>query len=127
MHVKLDGTVIPHALRRTAIGCLIQAGVDINEVSNFCCITIEGLQRTHWHHHPDFRAGVRKVRMATERRSPSSPKQKSRQQMEDSGMRKCAHICAIYSPHVRRWAREALIYMVGVAGFEPATPLSRTM
>lgn len=73
-HVKLDSTVIPHALRHTAITWLMQAGVDINEVSSFCGITIEELQRTYWHHHPDFQEGVRKVRMGNRKSSPEQAK-----------------------------------------------------
>lgn len=68
----LDDSVIPHALRHTAITWLMQSGIDINEVSSFCGVSVEELERTYWHHHPDFQQGVRTVRMG-QRKQKAEP------------------------------------------------------
>lgn len=48
----------PHVLRHTAITWAMQAGAPLPEVSGYFGITLEELQRTYWHHHPDFQSGV---------------------------------------------------------------------
>ncbi|ALN73572.1 site-specific integrase [Aureimonas sp. AU20] len=60
----LGEDVIPHALRHTAITWLMQAGVNINEVSGFTGVTTEELQRTYWHHSPDFHSSIATARMS---------------------------------------------------------------
>lgn len=60
----LDDGVIPHALRHTAITWLMRAGLPIIEVSGFAGVTIEELERTYLHHHPDYQTGVVNIRMA---------------------------------------------------------------
>ncbi|WP_336747781.1 site-specific integrase [Aureimonas altamirensis] len=55
---KLDDEVIPHALRHTAITWLMQAGTPVNEVSGFAGVTVEELERTYSHHHPDYQSTV---------------------------------------------------------------------
>jgi hypothetical protein len=39
----------------------MQAGAPLPEVSGYFGITLEELQRTYWHHHPDFQSGVVEV------------------------------------------------------------------
>ena len=50
----LDAKVIPHVLRHTAATWLMQAGVDIWEAAGMLGMTVETLQNTYGHHHPDF-------------------------------------------------------------------------
>jgi integrase len=50
--------VTPHVLRHTAITWAMQRGTSIEEASAFFGVTTEELQRTYWHHHPDFGAGA---------------------------------------------------------------------
>lgn len=57
----------PHALRHTAVTWLMQSGIDINDVSSFCGVTVEELQRTYWHHHHAFQESVATVRMGRKR------------------------------------------------------------
>lgn len=59
----LGTDVVPHTLRHTAITWLMQEGVDIAEVSGFAGVSVEELQRTYWHHHPDFQENVAASRM----------------------------------------------------------------
>lgn len=60
----LSDDVIPHALRHTCITWLMQSGEDINEVSSFTGVSVEELQRTYWHHSPEFQEGVATAKMA---------------------------------------------------------------
>jgi integrase len=60
---KLRASVVPHTLRHTAITGLMQAGVPIEEVSGFAGVSTEALQRTYWHHSPEFQDGVGATRM----------------------------------------------------------------
>lgn len=53
----LDG-ITPHVLRHTAITWAMQNGARIEDASVFFAITVEELQRTYWHHHPDAQASV---------------------------------------------------------------------
>lgn len=65
----LDEDVIPHALRHTAITWLMQAGVQINEVSGFAGVTVRELERTYLHHHPDYQTGVVSARLGGARKN----------------------------------------------------------
>ncbi|MEO1025515.1 MAG: tyrosine-type recombinase/integrase, partial [Pseudomonadota bacterium] len=50
-----DGSdVTPHTLRHTAITWAMQNGARIADVSSFFSVSVETLERTYWHHHPDF-------------------------------------------------------------------------
>ena len=55
---KLDETVVAHSLRHTAITWAAQAGADPWEMCGFFGITMEELQRTYLHHHPDYQSSV---------------------------------------------------------------------
>lgn len=46
--------VIPHLLRHTAATWLMQAGVDLWQAAGFLGMTVEQLEETYGHHHPDF-------------------------------------------------------------------------
>jgi integrase len=50
----LDETVTPHVLRHTRATWLMQAGVDIWEAAGSLGMTVETLQNTYGHQHPDF-------------------------------------------------------------------------
>lgn len=54
----LDGNVVPHTLRHTAITWAMQNGARIEDASQFFAITFEELQRTYFHHHPDSQGSV---------------------------------------------------------------------
>ncbi|WP_061931827.1 hypothetical protein [Aureimonas sp. AU22] len=60
---ELRASVVPHTLRHTAITCLMQAGIPIEEVWGFATVSMEALQRTYWHHSPKFQEGVSATRM----------------------------------------------------------------
>jgi integrase len=51
---KLDGKVTPHTLRHTAATWLMQRGVDIWQAAGFLGMSVETLERTYGHHHPDY-------------------------------------------------------------------------
>ena len=53
----LEG-VTPHVLRHTAITWAMQRGARIEDASVFFAISMEELQRTYWHHHPDAQGSV---------------------------------------------------------------------
>lgn len=44
----------PHTLRHTAITWAMQRGARLADVAGFFGVSIEVLERTYWHHHPDF-------------------------------------------------------------------------
>ncbi|MFE1601576.1 tyrosine-type recombinase/integrase [Methylobacterium sp. ID0610] len=50
----LEDGIVPHVLRHTAATWLMQAGVDPWEAAGMLGMTIETLQGTYGHHHPDF-------------------------------------------------------------------------
>lgn len=54
----LDGDVVAHSLRHTAITWAAQEGADPWQMCGFFGITMEELQRTYLHHHPDFQSSV---------------------------------------------------------------------
>jgi hypothetical protein len=45
--------VTPHTLRHTAATWLMQGGADIWQSAKFLGMTVEQLERTYGHHHPD--------------------------------------------------------------------------
>lgn len=49
----LDRSVTPHTLRHTAATWLMQRSVDVWEAAGFLGMSVETLQRTYGHHHPD--------------------------------------------------------------------------
>jgi len=51
----LEG-VTPHTLRHTAATWLMQRGTDLWEAAGFLGMTVETLEKTYGHHHPDFQA-----------------------------------------------------------------------
>jgi integrase len=50
--------VTPHTLRHTTATWLMQARVDKWEASGFLAMTMETLERTYGHHHPDYQRGA---------------------------------------------------------------------
>jgi integrase len=50
----LGPEVTPHTLRHTAATWLMQAGVDLWQAAGFLGMTVEQLERTYGHHHPDY-------------------------------------------------------------------------
>lgn len=53
----LEG-VTPHTLRHTAATWMMQAGVDLWQAAGFLGMTVETLERTYGHHHPDYQSGA---------------------------------------------------------------------
>ena len=51
-----EGNVTPHTLRHTAATWLMQAGVNPWVAAGYLGMTLETLERTYGHHHPDFLA-----------------------------------------------------------------------
>jgi len=54
LRLLLGPEVTPHTLRRTAATWLMQAGVDLWQAAGFLGMTVEQLERTYGHHHPDY-------------------------------------------------------------------------
>jgi integrase len=50
----LGDDVVRHSLRHTAATWLMQAGVDMWEAAGWLGMTVEQLEATYGHHHPDF-------------------------------------------------------------------------
>ena len=57
---SLPEWVIPHLLRHSSITWAMQAGKDINRVAEFYSITVKELERTYWHHSPDYQKAMRR-------------------------------------------------------------------
>lgn len=55
---QLPGRVTPHTLRHTAATWLMQAGVPMWEAAGFLGMSVEVLERTYGHHHPDHLKGA---------------------------------------------------------------------
>jgi integrase len=55
---SLPGKVTPHTLRHTAATWLMQRGVPIWEAAGFLGMSMEVLQDTYGHHHPDYLQGA---------------------------------------------------------------------
>ena len=51
--------VTPHTLRHTAATWLMQGGADLWEAAGFLGMSVEQLERTYGHHHPDHLRGAR--------------------------------------------------------------------
>lgn len=54
---KIDlsaGPVTPHTLRHTAATWLMQRGVNLWTAAGYLGMTVEVLERTYGHHHPDY-------------------------------------------------------------------------
>lgn len=65
----LDSSVTPHILRHTCATWMMQNGVDLWEAASFLGMTVQQLESTYGHHHPDFQssaaeAATGKVRQA---------------------------------------------------------------
>lgn len=56
---KLPDWVIPHLLRHSSITWAMQQGKNINDVAKFFSITVKELERTYWHHSPDYQKEMR--------------------------------------------------------------------
>jgi len=52
----LGPEVTPHVLRHTCATWLMQRGVDLWEVAGFLGMTVQQLEATYGHHHPDFQS-----------------------------------------------------------------------
>src|SRR5262249_33602257 len=50
----LGGDVTPHILRHTCATWLMQNGVDLWDAAGFLGMTVQQLETTYGHHHPDF-------------------------------------------------------------------------
>jgi integrase len=99
----------PHTLRHTAATWLMQRGVPIWEAAAFLGMSPEVLQDTygHRHHHPDFLQGA-----------AVAIGQKGRY---ISGVESVVDLGSTGNQN-----KKPNDILVGVAGFEPATPASRT-
>jgi integrase len=53
-----DTAVVRHTFRHTSVTWLMQSGEDKWEVAGFAGMSIETLERTYGHHHPDHQANV---------------------------------------------------------------------
>lgn len=54
----LPGNVVPHTLRHTAATWLMQQGTVLWEAAGFLGMTVETLEKTYGHHHPDHLRGA---------------------------------------------------------------------
>lgn len=54
----LDPGVTPHVLRHTAATWLMQRGTDAWDAAGYLGMTLETLERTYGHHHPEFQASA---------------------------------------------------------------------
>lgn len=69
----LDSSVTPHILRHTCATWMMQAGVDLWEAASFLGMTVQQLEATYGHHHPDFQAQAAEALTAKK----VAPKQRS--------------------------------------------------
>lgn len=56
----LPAHVIPHILRHTSITWAMQDGKPLAAVAGFYGVTAAELERTYWHHHPDYQQAMRR-------------------------------------------------------------------
>jgi hypothetical protein len=56
----LGEDVTPHTLRHTAATWLMRGGTDLWIAAGFLGMSVETLERTYGHHHPDFQAQAAK-------------------------------------------------------------------
>ena len=52
----------PHILRHSCCTWLMQAGVDVYEVSGYTGVSVETLLEVYGHHHPSFQSGAASAR-----------------------------------------------------------------
>lgn len=57
----LGPDVTPHVLRHTRATWLMQAGIDLWEAAGHLGMTVETLQRTYGHHHPDHQKNAAEI------------------------------------------------------------------
>lgn len=57
----LPAGVVPHTLRHTAITWAMQAGKDRWQAAGFFGLTMETLEETYGHHHPDFQSDMARI------------------------------------------------------------------
>ena len=55
---ELGGKVTPHTLRHTAATWLMQLGVPIWQAAGYLGMSVQTLERTYGHHHPDYMRGA---------------------------------------------------------------------
>ncbi len=58
----LPDWVTPHVWRHTAATWQMQAGTDLYEASGYLGMSVETLQQTYGHHHPDYQQGAASAR-----------------------------------------------------------------
>jgi len=51
---RLSADVTPHILRHTCATWLMQDGVSLWDAAGFLGMTVQQLEQTYGHHHPDF-------------------------------------------------------------------------
>jgi hypothetical protein len=100
---KLPGRETPHTLRHTAATWLMHRGVPIWEAAGLLGMSPEVLQDTYGHHDPDYLKGA-----------AAAIGQKGR------------HVFVVDLTEGQNQTKKPNDFLVGVAGFEPATPASRT-
>ncbi|GLK69273.1 hypothetical protein [Hansschlegelia plantiphila] len=61
LKVDLGKDVSPHTMNHTAATWMMQAGVDPWLAAGVLGMTIEVLESTYGHHHPDFQMGISKA------------------------------------------------------------------
>ena len=66
--------VTPHTLRHTAATWLMQQGTDLWQTAGFLGMSVEQLERTYGHHHPDH---LKEARDAIDRRPGRGKEQKA--------------------------------------------------
>ena len=103
----LPGKVTPHTLRHTAATWLMQRGVPIWEAAGFLGMSPEVLQDTYGHHHPDFLQGAAAA-------------------IGQKGRYVSVAETVVSLTEGENETKKPNQILVGVAGFEPATPASRT-
>ncbi len=54
----IDSSVTPHILRHTCATWMMLNGADLWEAAGYLGMTVEQLQSTYGHHHPDHQAGA---------------------------------------------------------------------
>jgi integrase len=104
------GKVTPHTLRHTAATWLMQRGADPWKAAGFLGMSVEVLLDTYGHHHPEF---LREAAAAITTKPSKNIV---------SGV-----IPGLTWPLIVKEDKKPKEIMVGVAGFEPATPASRTV
>lgn len=55
---RLGAEVTPHVLRHTAITWAMHDGVAANDAASYFGVSVNVIEGTYWHHHPDFQKSV---------------------------------------------------------------------